>query len=71
MKVALIVAFDDGIWKRQVVDVPDGVVPDKFHRGSVKWNKAVLKWATDNVKLDDDKTIEFLGVLDANPENEQ
>jgi len=72
MKVKFIVALDDNTWKPRVVDVPAGVVPDKYYRGSVKWTQAVLKWATDNVTFTPDELVkvEFLGVLDANPENE-
>lgn len=70
MKAKLIVAYNDYTWTDKLIEVPDGVVPDKYYRGSIKWNKAVLKWATDNVDLEDGKEIEFVGMLDAIPEEE-
>ncbi|MGW8177796.1 MAG: hypothetical protein ACWGQW_03265 [bacterium] len=68
MKAKLIVAYTDNTWTDKLVEVPDGVVPDKYYRGSVKWTQAVLKWATENADLG--KEIEYVGMLDANPEEE-
>lgn len=69
MQAKLIVAYSDNTWTDFIVDVPEGVVPDKYHRGSTKWNKTVIKWATDNVELEkEDVEIEYVGMLDANPE---
>jgi hypothetical protein len=70
MKVKLIVAYDDNTWEGKVIDVPENVVPDKYYRGSVKWNKAVMKWAEEKAELDEGKPVEYLGMLDANPEEE-
>lgn len=70
MKAKLIVAYNDYTWTDKLIEVPDNVVPNKYYRGSVKWTKAVLKWATDNMDLEDSKEIEFVGMLDANPEEE-
>lgn len=71
MKAKLIVAFADNTWKAKTVEVPTGVVSDKYYRGSVKWNKAIMKWAQENVELEeDDKEIEYVGMLDAHPEDE-
>jgi len=67
MKVKLIVAYEDNTWTEKLIDVPDGVVPDKYYRDSVKWNKAVMKWAQDNADLGDSV---YVGMLDANPEEE-
>ena len=67
MKVKLIVAYEDNTWTEKLIKMPDDVVPDKYYRGSVKWNKAVMKWAQDNVDLD--KSV-YVGMLDANPEEE-
>ena len=70
MKVKLIVAFADNTWDDKTVTVPDDVVPEKYHRGSTKWNKTVVKWASENAKLmgKKDCEIEYVDVLDANPE---
>lgn len=69
MDAKLIVAYDDNSWRGIVVTVPDGIVPEKFHRGSVKWCKTVVKWANENADLKyDGKEIEYVDVLDANPE---
>ncbi|MCK5601398.1 hypothetical protein KAR91_06010 [Candidatus Pacearchaeota archaeon] len=71
MKAKLIVAFHDNTWEGKIVEVPDGIVPDKYYRGSVKWTKAVIKWATENVELEENgKKTEYLGMLNANPEGE-
>lgn len=68
MKAKLIVAHNDNTWKEKIVKIPKGIVPDKYSRGSIKWNNAVIKWATYNVDMSDSKVIEFIGVLDSDYE---
>ena len=66
MSVKLIVAYENKKWDEKVVEIPDGTIPEKYHRGSVKWNKAAVKFAEENGDLGDKRV--YVGVLDANPE---
>jgi len=66
MNAKLIVAYENQTWTSVTIDIPAKIIPDKYHRGSVKWNKAAVKWASENVDLGEG-TIVYVDVLDANP----
>lgn len=67
MKVSFLRAMDDNTWSEELVDVPADAIPDKFSRGSVKWNKHATSFAEETLG---GEGVVHLCVLDANPEEE-
>lgn len=67
MKVSFIVAKPDHTWEDRLEDVPSDVIPDKYSRGSTKWNKKAISWLENELP---EGSALFVGVLDANPNNE-
>ena len=45
MKVEFIKAMSDSTWGPVTLNIPEGEIPDKFTRGSTKWNRHATKFA--------------------------